>query len=86
MRERIEQHRAKPTCFGCHGVMDPLGLALENFNTVGQFRSRRPGHAHADRYYRAPCRMARRSKDPKICGARWSRGPTSSFRHSPKIC
>ena len=39
VRERIEQHRANPTCFACHGVMDPLGLALENFNAVGQFRT-----------------------------------------------
>lgn len=39
VRERLEQHRDNPTCFGCHGVMDPLGLALENFNTVGQYRS-----------------------------------------------
>ncbi len=39
VRERLEKHRANPTCFGCHGVMDPLGFALENFNTVGQFRT-----------------------------------------------
>jgi len=38
LRERLEQHRENPTCFACHGVMDPLGLALENFNAVGQFR------------------------------------------------
>jgi len=38
VRERIEQHRANPTCMSCHGVMDPLGFALENFDTVGQFR------------------------------------------------
>jgi hypothetical protein len=38
VRERMEQHRANATCFGCHGVMDPLGLALENFNAVGQYR------------------------------------------------
>jgi len=38
VRERIEQHRSKPTCMGCHGVMDPLGFALENFDTVGQYR------------------------------------------------
>jgi len=38
LRERLEQHRANPTCFACHGVMDPLGFALENFNAVGQFR------------------------------------------------
>jgi Protein of unknown function (DUF1592)/Protein of unknown function (DUF1588)/Protein of unknown function (DUF1585) len=40
VRERMEQHRSKPTCMGCHGVMDPLGFALENFDTVGQFHAR----------------------------------------------
>lgn len=39
LRERLEQHRKNPTCFSCHGVLDPLGLALENFNTVGQFQT-----------------------------------------------
>jgi mono/diheme cytochrome c family protein len=39
VRERMQQHRASPTCAACHGVMDPLGLALENFNAVGQFRT-----------------------------------------------
>jgi Protein of unknown function (DUF1588)/Protein of unknown function (DUF1592)/Protein of unknown function (DUF1585) len=39
VRERIEQHRSKPTCMACHGVMDPLGFALENFDTVGQYHS-----------------------------------------------
>jgi hypothetical protein len=39
VRERIEQHRSNPTCMGCHGVMDPLGFALENFDTVGQYRT-----------------------------------------------
>ena len=38
VRERIEQHRSKPGCLGCHGIMDPLGFALENFDTVGQYR------------------------------------------------
>jgi hypothetical protein len=42
MRERIEQHREDPACFSCHGVMDPLGFALENFNAVGQFRDHDP--------------------------------------------
>ncbi|HYR90983.1 MAG TPA: DUF1592 domain-containing protein [Terriglobia bacterium] len=42
VRERIEQHRSKPTCMGCHGVMDPLGFALENFDTVGQYHTRDP--------------------------------------------
>jgi hypothetical protein len=42
LRARLEQHRANPTCFACHGVMDPLGLALENFNAVGQYRANDP--------------------------------------------
>jgi mono/diheme cytochrome c family protein len=42
LRARLEQHRSNPTCFACHGVMDPLGLALENFNAVGQYRVNDP--------------------------------------------
>jgi mono/diheme cytochrome c family protein len=42
LRARLEQHRANATCFACHGVMDPLGLALENFNAVGQYRVNDP--------------------------------------------
>jgi hypothetical protein len=42
LRARLEQHRENPTCFSCHGVMDPLGFALENFNAVGQFRTHDP--------------------------------------------
>jgi hypothetical protein len=39
MRARMEQHRAIPTCAACHKVMDPLGLALENFDAVGAWRT-----------------------------------------------
>jgi Protein of unknown function (DUF1592)/Protein of unknown function (DUF1588)/Protein of unknown function (DUF1585)/Protein of unknown function (DUF1595)/Protein of unknown function (DUF1587)/Cytochrome C oxidase, cbb3-type, subunit III len=42
LRERLEQHRENPTCFACHGIMDPLGFALENFNAVGQYRADDP--------------------------------------------
>jgi hypothetical protein len=41
-RERIEEHRRNKSCFACHGVMDPLGFALENFDTIGQYRTRDP--------------------------------------------
>jgi hypothetical protein len=40
VRERLEVHRADPSCNGCHGVMDPLGFALENFDAVGRWRER----------------------------------------------
>ena len=39
VRERIEAHRSKPACMGCHAVMDPLGFALENFDTIGEYRT-----------------------------------------------
>ncbi|HEV2703562.1 MAG TPA: DUF1592 domain-containing protein [Steroidobacteraceae bacterium] len=39
VRTRLEQHRASPSCSQCHGVIDPYGLALENFNATGQWRS-----------------------------------------------
>ncbi len=42
LRARLEQHRSNPTCAACHGAMDPLGLALENFSAVGQFRANDP--------------------------------------------
>jgi mono/diheme cytochrome c family protein len=40
MRERMAQHRANPVCASCHSRMDPLGLALENFDAVGRLRQR----------------------------------------------
>ncbi|HYR42379.1 MAG TPA: DUF1592 domain-containing protein, partial [Terriglobia bacterium] len=38
VREIMEQHRANPSCNACHGVMDPLGFAFENFNAIGEWR------------------------------------------------
>ena len=38
VRERLEAHRASPTCAGCHRIMDPMGFALENFDLVGTWR------------------------------------------------
>ena len=39
VRARLEQHRDKATCNMCHGVIDPMGLALENFDAVGTWRT-----------------------------------------------
>ena len=39
IRAIMEDHRAKPSCNACHGVMDPLGFALENFDAIGEWRS-----------------------------------------------
>ncbi|MFT5430517.1 MAG: hypothetical protein ACI9OJ_001192 [Myxococcota bacterium] len=38
MRERVAEHLQEPTCAGCHVLMDPIGLALENFDGTGRFR------------------------------------------------
>jgi hypothetical protein len=38
-RERLAAHRIEPTCKACHDLMDPLGLALENYDGIGQFRT-----------------------------------------------
>ncbi|HTY51243.1 MAG TPA: DUF1592 domain-containing protein [Steroidobacteraceae bacterium] len=42
LRERVNMHSANPSCHACHGVLDPPGFALQNFNTVGQFRELDP--------------------------------------------
>jgi hypothetical protein len=36
----MELHRSKPGCHACHGVMDPLGFALENFDAIGRWRTK----------------------------------------------
>jgi uncharacterized protein DUF1592/uncharacterized protein DUF1588/uncharacterized protein DUF1595/uncharacterized protein DUF1585/uncharacterized protein DUF1587/cbb3-type cytochrome c oxidase subunit III len=43
MRQRIAQHRENPACSGCHNLMDPIGLATENFDAVGRFRTLEDG-------------------------------------------
>ena len=80
VRERTEIHRQNPACASCHAVMDPLGFALENFDTVGQFhtvdaQSRQPidtAAVHA-RWHEA--RAA-----PKTCRRPWPPAATSWLR------
>ncbi|MGD8810039.1 MAG: DUF1592 domain-containing protein [Gammaproteobacteria bacterium] len=38
VRERLEAHRANPTCASCHAIMDPIGFSLEQFDLIGAFR------------------------------------------------
>jgi hypothetical protein len=42
MREQMEQHRKDPACASCHKLMDPIGLALENYDAVGRWRTSEP--------------------------------------------
>ena len=43
LRERMEEHRANPTCAACHRMIDPIGLALENFDATGRWREQDGG-------------------------------------------
>jgi len=43
VRERMEQHRRNPACASCHRMIDPAGLALENFDAIGGWRTRDGG-------------------------------------------
>src|SRR5207249_201863 len=48
VRERMEAHRKNPTCNSCHQLIDPIGLALENFDVTGQWRDRDATYAISD--------------------------------------
>lgn len=39
LRERVAEHLADPSCIGCHQLTDPIGLGLENFDSIGRFRA-----------------------------------------------
>jgi len=39
VRERLAEHRDKASCNACHGIMDPIGFSLENFDAVGRWRT-----------------------------------------------
>jgi hypothetical protein len=39
MRTQMEEHRTNPACASCHGKMDPLGFAFENFDAIGHWRT-----------------------------------------------
>ncbi len=57
VRERMEMHRANPACRSCHRVIDPLGLALENFDVTGAWRGKdqgRPVDASGELYDGTP--------------------------------
>jgi hypothetical protein len=40
VRARLESHRAQKSCNACHGIIDPLGFALENYDVLGGWRDR----------------------------------------------
>ena len=38
IRERMQMHRSQPSCNACHGIMDPIGMSLENFDAMGKWQ------------------------------------------------
>jgi hypothetical protein len=48
MRERMAQHRTNAACSGCHQLMDPIGLSVENFDAVGRWRTRDTDDSQVD--------------------------------------
>ena len=42
-RDRVTAHRTDPTCAGCHKLIDPMGLAMENFDSAGGYRKTENG-------------------------------------------
>jgi hypothetical protein len=42
-RQRLEMHRANPTCATCHSMFDPIGLAFEGYDSLGRFRTEEHG-------------------------------------------
>ena len=72
VRERMEEHRKNPACASCHRVIDPLGLALDNFDVTGRWRIKDNGQAgrcdrrHVRRHQdRRPGEPARRAAEPQ---------------------
>ncbi len=43
VKARLEEHRGNPVCASCHAMIDPAGLALENFDAVGRWRTKEEG-------------------------------------------
>ena len=75
-RERMEEHRKNPTCTSCHRVIDPLGLALDNFDVTGAWRDQ--GQRSADRLGRRCSTTGRRSRARRGCATRCCSTPTCS--------
>jgi hypothetical protein len=48
IRARLEEHRKNPVCAGCHATFDAMGMALENFDAIGQYRGTYPNGAPVD--------------------------------------
>ena len=80
VRARLEQHRDKASCKMCHGVIDPTGLALENFDAIGQCRTTDTQAQCADRCQHGAAERESRSTAPWNCASNWPSRPETSSR------
>ena len=71
VRARLEQHRDKASCKQCHGVIDPTGLALENFDAIGAVADGRPPGERPDRCQHGAAEWRTRSMVPWNSGRNW---------------
>ena len=69
LRARLEQHRKDASCNACHGVIDPYGLALENFTAIGALARLRRGRRRADRRARGAAGRAARRRPRRAAAA-----------------
>ena len=81
LRARLESHRSKPGCNQCHGVIDPIGLALENFDAIGRWRDRGLGGQGADRRQDGAAERHARWTARRSCARRCSAAATCSCAH-----
>ena len=68
VRERLEQHRKDASCNACHGVIDPYGLALENFTAIGAWRDFDKDAERDDRPARGALGRAARRRPRRAAG------------------
>ena len=69
-RQQLEMHRTNPQCAACHALFDPLGLALEHFDPIGQYRDTENGLAIDATGSRAWHGLRRRSAARRSAAAR----------------
>ena len=81
-RQRMEEHRKSPACTSCHKVIDPLGLALDNFDVTGAWRLK-DNQVPVD-VRRATSTTARRWTVRQACRRRCSPTPTWCCAASPR--
>ena len=82
VRQMLEMHRANPVCASCHARMDPLGLSLENFDAIGQWRTEMRA---APSMRPAFCWTVRKSTGRASCGKPWWRKDAIRQRRNREI-